>query len=385
MKFDEVLELLRSYRTPQGEVVLFLLQPQTMEDIYNCVLHSSARDCLELGTGYGATTCVIAAALDETGGGRVTTIDMVARDPIGVDILAQHTGLSSYIEAITDVAGYNWYIGEAIARQTVNGMCVPCFDFCFLDGAHEWGTDALAVFLVAKLLRAGAWIVLDDLDFKLRGCQPGWEVAFRSRTEKELDAQQVSMVFDFVLRPHPDFSNFTVSDGGRTGWARKVGGRDVTWQPTGHVLDPDSYEWSESFSAAQVTQASGDTAGIAVSVSGDSAMIRAAHSDPNFVIFHFVDIGWPIDCVVLRLRLLEPGTETLQVFWIEGDAQFFSEAQSARVRIAATDDLQEVTVRINSWRPAGLIRGLRLDLTDGPSSLLLESLTIGGSRRVKSE
>jgi predicted O-methyltransferase YrrM len=67
MTFEHVLDLLRSYRTKEGEQVLFLLAQDTMESIYNCVLNSGARACLELGTGLGGTTCVIAAALDELG------------------------------------------------------------------------------------------------------------------------------------------------------------------------------------------------------------------------------------------------------------------------------------------------------------------------------
>ncbi len=105
MTFDNVYELLRNYRTPAGEQVLFLLARDTMQSIYDCVLQSGARECLELGTGYGATTCVIAAALDELGGGRVSTIDMLVREPIGIDVLAVHTGLSRYIEVVSDNAG----------------------------------------------------------------------------------------------------------------------------------------------------------------------------------------------------------------------------------------------------------------------------------------
>ena len=185
MKFEQVHHRLRSYRTPQEEQVLFLLQQDTMESLYNCVVNAGARECLELGTGYGATTCVIAAALDEIGGGRVTTIDMLVREPIGVHVLAQHVGLERYINVIADSVGYNWHLGEIVARQTSEGVCSPCLDFCFLDGAHEWGADALATFLVAKLLRPGAWLALDDLDFKLRGCQPGWETVFAGRSDKE--------------------------------------------------------------------------------------------------------------------------------------------------------------------------------------------------------
>lgn len=135
MKFEHVYESLRDYRTAKGEKLLFVLQKQTMQAIYDCIVTTRAAQCLELGTGYGATTCVIAAALDEIGGGRVTTVDKIGRDPIGVDVLAEHTGLSRYIDAVVTSEGYNWYLAEVVARQSSGRTCEPCFDFCFLDGA----------------------------------------------------------------------------------------------------------------------------------------------------------------------------------------------------------------------------------------------------------
>jgi predicted O-methyltransferase YrrM len=381
MKFEDIHQRLSSYRTPQGEPVLFLIQPSTMENIYNCVVSSGATECLELGTGYGATTCVIAAALDELGGGRVTTIDMLVREPIGVHVLARHVGLERYINVVADSVGYNWHLADMIERQTNGGVCSPCLDFCFLDGAHEWAPDALATFLVAKLLRPGAWLVLDDVDFRLRGCQPGWETVFAGRTDKELDACQVGMVFNLVLRQHPDFAEFTVTDGGRTGWARRKLGKPATWQPTGLVLDPAPLDWQETFPAADIVQQAWRSDGITIRKQGRSLAVRAVQPDPYFVLPDSVDYGRPIDIVSLRLRLTAPAEETLQVFWIEGDAEHFSERQSTRLKVSASPDWQDLTVRITSWAEPRLVRGLRLDLTDGPSTLLWDHLAVGGWHR----
>ncbi len=381
MKFEQVHHLLSTYRTPQQEQLLFLLQPETMESLYRCVVSTGARECLELGTGYGATTCVIAAALDEIGGGRVTTIDMQVREPIGVHVLARHTGLERHINAIADSAGYNWHLGEMIARQTSDGVCSPCLDFCFLDGAHEWGPDALAAFLVAKLLRPGAWLALDDLDFKLRGCQPGWEKVFAGRSDKELDTLQVARVFNLVLRQHPDFADFVLTDGGRTGWARRTQGRPAAWQPTGRILDPVPLDWQESFSLVDIIPKVGHTDGIAVRRQGNAIEVIAAKPDPYFVLPNSVANGRVIDTVSLRVRLVAPAEETLQVFWIADDADHFTEPRSVRLKIAASDDWQDITVRINDPGTPRPIRAIRIDLTDGPSSLLWETVSVGGGRR----
>jgi predicted O-methyltransferase YrrM len=378
MKFDEIYELLRSYRTPQGEQLLFLLQEPTMRSIYDCVVATSARHCLELGTGYGATTCIIAAALEECGGCEVTTVDLSVRQPIGVDALARYTGMSRYINVVAEPAGYNWYLADVVARQSFGTACQPHLDFCFLDGAHEWAPDALATFLVAKLLRPGAWFVLDDLDFKLRFCQPNWEKIFASRSDKELDAHQVGMVFNLVLCQHPDFVDFTVTDSGRTGWARKKASVLPTWQPNGRVLGPVRPIWQETFTALDVITGSRCTPGIKLQQQGSLIALQATAGDPFIIFPPTIDQGRPIDVVTLRVRLIEPAAETLQLFWIAGDAAGFSEEQSVRVSLQASDGMQDCTIRINGTRNPQTLRGLRIDPTDGPSVLLWESLTVAG-------
>jgi predicted O-methyltransferase YrrM len=381
MKFDQVAHLLHSYRTQEDDKVLFLLAQDTMQAIYDCVLHSGARTCLELGTGFGATTCVIAAALDELGGGHVTTLDVLVREPIGVNVLAHHTGLSKYIKVIADPVGYNWHLGEMAQKQTESGICVPFVDFCFLDGAHEWGPDALATFLVAKLLRPGSWLVLDDLDFKLRGCQPGWKTVFADRTDKELDALQVERIFNLVLRQHPHFGAFAISDSGRTGWARKRAPYPAAWYPAGVVLDPIPLDWHETFSAADVLEPLRHVEGITITHQETVIALRAARDDPNFALPNNVAMGRLIDVISLRIRLLTPDTEILQIFWVDTPGESFMEKRSIRAKVAASDHWRDLTIRINGSQGARPVYAIRLDLTEGPSCLELESLSVGGWHR----
>ena len=381
MKFQDVYRRLESFRAPNGDRLLFLLSQQTMQQIYACVLRSGARDCLELGTGYGATSCVIAAALDERGEGSVTTVDLVDRDPIGVHVLAQHTGLDRYIKAVTDSAGYNWWLGEQVARQTSGGVCAPCFDFCFLDGAHEWQIDALAAFLSGKLLRPGGWLLLDDLTFRLRGSHPHWETLFAGRSERELDAYQVAMVYDLVVRQHPDFHQFTLSDAGRMGWARKRSEAPAAWQPTGYVLDPAPWTWSASFAAASLVPVSQRSEGIHANAHGDFMLIQATKPDPWFSVPVELPPGSVVDTVSISVRLLEPASETLQIYWVDEPEQNFAEEQSARASLSAADEWTELTFRINDDARPRALRAIRFDLTDAPSTVLWRGITLGTQQR----
>lgn len=220
MTFETILERLKNYRDPSGQPLLFIIPDATMAEIYQCIVDNRLHACLELGTGYGTTSCIMTAAVEQIGGGRVTTVDHFLHQPTNVHVLKAHTGMERNPEFVLEKLGYNWYLADLIASRTVEGVCEPLFDFCFLDGAHEWVPDSLAVFLVAKLLKPGGWIVLDDVNFKLRGCYQGWEKDFGHKADRELDTCQVGMVHDLVLRQHPDFCDIRLNEG-RIAWARK--------------------------------------------------------------------------------------------------------------------------------------------------------------------
>jgi len=219
---ETVFNALKNYVPPEGwGGHLFLLPEQAMKDIHSFIVENRLHNCIELGTGFGATTCMIADAVRELEQGQVITIDKWLHQPVNVKVLMAHVGLpENSVEAIADELGYNWYLAEVIAAQTKEDQCTPLFDFCLLDGAHEWAPDALAFFLIAKLLKPGAWIVVDDLDFNLRMI-PNWRESHGNHTDRELDDFQMRKVFDLVVRQHPDFTDFKVTHNGRIGWARK--------------------------------------------------------------------------------------------------------------------------------------------------------------------
>jgi predicted O-methyltransferase YrrM len=174
-----------------------------------------------LGTGFGTTAYIIAAAMEEIGYGQVTTVDMYSHQPVNVKVLSEHFGLNEeFIKIVVDPLGYNWYFADLIKHQTHHGICQPLFDFCLLDGAHEWNQDALAFFLVTKLLRPDAWIALDDINFNLRMI-PNWRETHGNYTDRELDTCQIGMVYDLIVRQNPEFTDFHITHDGRIGWAKK--------------------------------------------------------------------------------------------------------------------------------------------------------------------
>jgi hypothetical protein len=66
--------------------------------------------------------------------------------------------------------------------------------------------------------------MMDDLNFKLRGSQPGWEKDHGNKTNEELDTPQIGMVFDLLVKTHPDLERFALTNTGHIVWARRKGG-----------------------------------------------------------------------------------------------------------------------------------------------------------------
>jgi Methyltransferase domain len=122
MKFEQVYDLLTRYQRERGGWYA-VLGEQALRDIYQHIIATRAKDCLELGTAFGATACVMAAAVEENGGGTVTTIDHIARKPVGITQLAQMTGLTRYVRAIELKAGYNWFLLGVLREQTKGDVC----------------------------------------------------------------------------------------------------------------------------------------------------------------------------------------------------------------------------------------------------------------------
>ncbi|HQZ70323.1 MAG TPA: class I SAM-dependent methyltransferase [Anaerolineae bacterium] len=221
---DQSLEMVRSFPIPEGwGGGLFQLPEPVITALLRLIQRKRLLRVLELGTGFGATACVIAAEFQMRGRGRVTTIDRAAHEPVNVRALAEHCRISpEHLDIVVDPSGYIWRLGRMIAAAGATGRLEPQFDLCLIDGAHEWDPDAGAFFLADQLLRPGGYMVLDDLTFRLTDV-PDAAARFPGRTAEQLETTQMRLVWDLLVRPHPDYGRFTEIYGGRVGVAKKRG------------------------------------------------------------------------------------------------------------------------------------------------------------------
>jgi predicted O-methyltransferase YrrM len=191
------------------------------------VRHMGAHEVLELGTGHGGSACWLATGLRLNGGGTLTTID---RDTApAVAQLLKSAGVADMTRIVRTSRSYTMELMRLVQANTVDYRCNPQFDFCFIDGAHNWDTDGFAFFLVEKLLRPGGWLVFDDLDWTYETClhlsPVDADVASLMSTE-ERSTRQIRDVFELLVRQHPGFD--VVRQFRDHGWARKSGPQDST-------------------------------------------------------------------------------------------------------------------------------------------------------------
>jgi predicted O-methyltransferase YrrM len=193
--------------------------------LYDFLIQTRANQCLELGHGHGASSCYIAAAIDELGIGRLTTVDLLNsrfREP-NIEHLLSLAGLEKYVDIQREVNSYTWFLKKKIEYLTKDYICEPMYDFCYIDGPKNWTVDGLAFFLVDKLLRPGGWILFDDYSWTY-----GWSeqsetdgISNRQLGVDELNQAHIERIFQLLVMQHPSYSEFKIQDEDWA-WAHKV-------------------------------------------------------------------------------------------------------------------------------------------------------------------
>jgi predicted O-methyltransferase YrrM len=217
MKFDDVANVVRDV----GYSSL-----SRCRQVYDHIINYELRECAELGFAYGKTSCFIAAALDEIGGGHLTAVDLESArasfNP-GIEEFLSRLGLSQYVTVVRESTTYNWHLMKMIEAQTSEGVCRPLLDFCFIDGPKNWTNDGFAFFLVDKLLKKNGWLLFDDYGWTYKGWPKfeGTDFVGQVLSEDEATTPHIRKVFELLVMQHPEYSDFRIEQN-NSAWARKV-------------------------------------------------------------------------------------------------------------------------------------------------------------------
>ncbi|MFC2163341.1 class I SAM-dependent methyltransferase [Candidatus Altiarchaeota archaeon] len=209
MKLDKVIEVVNNRPYMGLDFGKFL---------YDFVIQNGCQSCLELGFAYGATSMYLVGAMEELGGGHLTSMDLIsARETFGdsLEKMLSENGLTDYVTIMLESTSYNWSLMKLIEENSDGQSCKPVFDFCFIDGSKNWTIDGFAFFLVDKLMKEGGWIVFDDYEWfygkSTREETDG--INHKLLSQEEMFTPHIKKVFDLLVMQHPGYSNFTVLDG----------------------------------------------------------------------------------------------------------------------------------------------------------------------------
>ena len=209
MKIDQIRERVKSI--PYMSVT----QAETITDV---ILENRFQNILELGFGHGVSTCYIAGAVDDLGRGTITTIDSISAreaEP-NIEHLLGSLGLAKYVAIFYEPTSYIWWLMKMLEERPS-----PRFDFCYIDGAHDWFADGFAFFLVDRLLKPGGLIIFDDLDWTYES-SPTLKKTQRVKRmpQDEKSTPQIRKVYELLVKPHPAYGEFM--EKGRWAYARKT-------------------------------------------------------------------------------------------------------------------------------------------------------------------
>lgn len=200
-KVKEVIGDIPHMRIQQAERITKFIQEQNISSI------------LELGFYMGASTCYMAAALENVDNAFISTIDLLSAKKHDPDInqSLNKLGLQDLVDVYYEPTSYLWRLMKFIEERH------PKFDLCYLDGAHDWYTSGYAFFLVDKLLNPGGWIILDDLDWTMAKSKSQVNT---NKPEEEKNTPQVRKVWELLVKQHPNYGNFQESF--QWGYAQKI-------------------------------------------------------------------------------------------------------------------------------------------------------------------
>lgn len=161
----------------------------------------------EVGIGVGATTVEMAKMMENRG--ELHLFDFQeAVDDLAADLgRLGYTNVHAHGNTPKLFDSYNWSLGKLLIE--VKAGAVP-FDFIYIDGAHNFPVDGLAVAISAQLLAPGGYLLMDDVDWsysRSKAMHPDDNPIVREWfTDEQITVPQVGFVCQLFLDGNPAFT-----------------------------------------------------------------------------------------------------------------------------------------------------------------------------------
>ena len=218
MKFEEIAETVKG---------IPFIDLGNARYLYDLIIREKLTRILELGIGHGTATCYMAAALDELGEGRITSVDLldaVSWFKPSAEYQLEKANLAYLVQILRMQTGYSWFLHDEIRWLTIDDVCRPEYDLCVIDGPKNWTIDGGAFFLVDKVLKQNGWIIFDDYlwTYAESSSTQTDGITHRELSEPERNTPQIREVFELLVKQHPNYSEFVVHPDGNWAIARKI-------------------------------------------------------------------------------------------------------------------------------------------------------------------
>jgi hypothetical protein len=112
---------------------------------------------------------------------------------------AGYANVSAFGCSTKERDSYNWPLMLLIA-----GNPVPIYDYIYLDGAHTWDVDALAFFLLDRLLKPNGYMDFDDYGWSM-AMSPTQNPAANPRnldlfTDEQIKTSHVTLIVELLVK-----------------------------------------------------------------------------------------------------------------------------------------------------------------------------------------
>ena len=173
--------------------------------------NSQSLTVAEIGIGFGATTLQVLKMLGENDTYYCFDFEDKLKD-FAEDLQARDFGITCEIVLAGNSSklwdSYNWNLSKLIFQmreQNLSGI----FDAVYLDGAHTFLHDGLAVCLLKELIKVGGFLILDDLFWTFASSEWGRNIGPGRLTEKQMRDMQVLRVQELFLTNDPNFERLS--------------------------------------------------------------------------------------------------------------------------------------------------------------------------------
>ena len=163
---------------------------------------TNCRTIAEIGVAKGGTSELFADYLNGEGELHLFDFEDSVREVKAKLNAAGYSNVYAYGNSHKPQDSYNWNLMRLLQKHTD-----PVFDYVFLDGAHTWNIDALAFFLVDRLLRVGGYIHFDDyywsIELDLEYLLPEVKEWYTKEQRRE---RHVCLIVDLLVKRDPRYT-----------------------------------------------------------------------------------------------------------------------------------------------------------------------------------